>query len=165
LDDYIRFSLHVYWKSPSARTRFRTGWLLPPVVFLGVAAILQASYSLTVLSACVAVGGVAHLLFHPLLFWHRVEAATRRTAEELGSRGIVGRITLILTEESLTEVTEAARSEAKWGTMAGVEEVGDCTYIYVTPLLGAVIPRSGFDREEDYLAVRDFAFRKLGHPG
>lgn len=161
LDDYVRYGLHVFWKAPSARSRFRMNWFVLPILSFVAAAILELEYSLTFLSVCLVGGGVGHLLFYPHLFWVSVERAVRRQAEELGAKGIVGRITLLLPEETLTEVTEVGRTEARCENMKGVEVVGACTFVYVTPLLRAILPRHGFDREGDYEAARDFADRKV----
>lgn len=89
------------------------------------------------------------------------ERSIRRYFREQGTRGVVGRITLVLTDEKLTYRTETVESVARWGDMKGVEVVGECTYIWVSGLQAAIIPRHGFEREEDYVAVRDFALAKL----
>lgn len=78
-----------------------------------------------------------------------------------GLYGPVGTITLIISEESLVEIAETARTEVKWTDMERVEEVGDATYILINPESFAIWPRVGFDRDEDYDAARDFAFRKV----
>jgi hypothetical protein len=83
----------------------------------------------------------------------------------MGAHGLIGRITLVLTDESLTEQTETVRSEVRWQDMNRVEVVGDITYIFLTGMSMAIIPRHGFERDEDYMAVRDFAIAKLGKSG
>jgi hypothetical protein len=70
---------------------------------------------------------------------------------------VTGPIRLILSEESLVEITELTRTEARWRDMDGIEEVGDYTFIMVTGMTAAILPRRGFEREDDYLSVRDFA--------
>ena len=45
--------------------------------------------------------------------------------------------------------------------MVGVEVVGDCTYIQITQLSVAIIPKHGFEREEEYFEARDFAVARL----
>ena len=80
------------------------------------------------------------------------------------ARGVIGRITLVLTEESMIERTETVVSASRWQDMKGAELVGDCVYVYVTGLSAAIIPRHGFEREEDYDAVKEFVMRKLGRP-
>jgi YcxB-like protein len=165
VDDYVAFALHAYWKSSSMRTRFWAAWVVIPICCFVVATYLELSYSQTIAAVCVGGFGVVYSVFYPPIFWHRVSDATRKYAEEMGPTGTIGRITLILTDETLTEVTEAARSEARWRDMKGMEVVGDCTYIYITGLLAAIIPRHGFEPDEDYFAVRDFALAKLAPPG
>ena len=86
----------------------------------------------------------------------------RIQAKQFGVRGVVGAITLILTDESLTEITETTRSEIKWKDMERVDEVGNHTFIMVNPLLAAIVPRHGFANEQDYVKVRDFVKARVG---
>jgi hypothetical protein len=113
------------------------------------------------LAALLFVGGAVYAIVYP--FVHRVwiASAVRAYTQDLGSRGIIGRITLVLEEDTLTERTELVQTVARWRDMKGVEVVGDCTYIYVTGMLAAIIPRHGFERPEDYEAVREFAVAKV----
>ena len=77
-------------------------------------------------------------------------------------RGMIGRIRLILTDDTLTEITASTRTEARWRDMLRVEETGQTTYIYVTGMSVAMVPKHGFADEEDYYSVRDFARSHVG---
>jgi hypothetical protein len=162
LDDYVAFNLHTLKRSPSMKWRFGIGWVLLPLGCWMAAA--QSASSNPELAVVLATGGLVYAIAYPFVYRAWVGRAIRAYAQDLGDRGVIGRITLVLTEESLTERTEAVQSVARWRDMKGVAVVGDCTYIYVTGLLTAIIPRHGFEREEDYEAVREFAVAKLGKP-
>jgi hypothetical protein len=162
LDDYVALSLHVMKRSPSMRSRFWLGWTLLTLAFLIGAAFLVTINPVG--AAVLSVLAVAYAISYPFVHRAWVASAVRAYAEDLGTRGVIGRITLILTDETLTERTASVESVARWRDMVGVEVVGDCTYIYVTGLLAAIIPRHGFEREEDYEAVRDFVLAKLRKP-
>jgi hypothetical protein len=163
LDDYVAFSLHTFKRSPSMKRRFVAAWVLVPLAFLLLAAMVWGSDRFVAFS--LAAGGVGAAILHPFLYRKNLERAVRAYAQDLGARGVIGRITLVLTDESLTERTETTQSVARWQDMKGVEVVGDCTYIWVTGITAAIIPRHCFEREEDYEAVREFAVAKLGKPG
>jgi hypothetical protein len=79
----------------------------------------------------------------------------------LGTRGTLGRITLILTAESLVEITETTRTEVRWKDIAGVDEVGEYTFIFITGLSAVTLPRHGCDTDDDYRAARDFALAQV----
>jgi hypothetical protein len=159
LDDYVAYSVHMLKRSPSMKWQFAVGWAVLPVGCWLLAAILASRPGPAV--ASLAFAGVAYAVVYPLGYRKWVGASVRAYAQDLGARGVIGRITLVLDEDTLTERTEAVQSIARWRDMKGMEVVGDCTYIYVTGLLAAIIPKHGFERPEDYEAVRDFALARL----
>jgi hypothetical protein len=91
-------------------------------------------------------------------FQHNVRTQVRRK----GSRGIVGDIRLILSEKSMVEITETTRTEVLWRDMVDVVEDGDYTYILVTGISAAILPRHAFDSDDEYDEVRDFAMARFG---
>lgn len=109
------------------------------------------------------------IVMYPVMRWLRPRSPGKReftehyqsVARGMRERGELGRITLALTNQTLTERTTAGASVVRWRDMPGMEVAGDYTFIQVTSELFAIIPRHGFDREEDYAAVRDFALAKL----
>lgn len=72
-----------------------------------------------------------------------------------------GPTSLTLTDDGLTLRSPVAEESARWETMKMVVAKRDYTYIFLTPAKAVLIPRRGFEREEDYAAVRDFALAKL----
>jgi hypothetical protein len=66
------------------------------------------------------------------------------------TKGIVGEIRLILSEDALTEITSITRTEAKWVDVHRIDEGIAHTFIYVTPLAAAILPRRGFPSDEAY---------------
>jgi hypothetical protein len=162
IDDYVTFSLHTLTRSPSMKWRFSISWILLPLGCWIWAALLANDNP--ELAAMLAIGGVAYAIVYPFVHRVYVNRAVRAYAQDLGTRGVIGRITLVFADDTLTERTESVQSVARWRDMKGVEVVGDCTYVYVTGLLATIIPRHGFERAEDYDAVREFAVAKLGKP-
>lgn len=163
LDDFTAFSLYSLRRSPSLVRRLRVGWLGPPVLFAGLAAFRWSGNDperAILFDTLAAVWLVAHPLLTRALVTRSVQAFTR----DHGSRGVLGPTILVLTEDSLTERTETVQSVIRWQDMQGVEIDGDRTYVYVTGLSGAIISRQGFERPEEYDAVQEFVFSKLGKP-
>ena len=160
IDDYVAYSMHALKRSPSMKWRLALGWVLIPLgCWVGAALLASGDPAL---AAGLAAGGAACAVIAPPVQRASIASAVRAYAHDLGTRGVIGRITLVLEDDTLTERTESVQSVARWRDMQGVEVVGDCTYIHVTGLLAAIVPRRGFERPEDYEAVRDFAVAKLG---
>jgi hypothetical protein len=162
LDDYVKFSMHTLMRSPSMKWRLALGWILLPVGSWMWAALIAKTYPTEALM--LASGGALFFVVYPFFQRAWIRSSVRAYAKDLGARGVIGHITLLLEDDTLTESTDSVRSTARWKDMKGIKEVGDCTYIYVTGLLTAIIPRHGFDRVEDYEAVKEFAFAKLTPP-
>ena len=162
LDDYVAFSMHMLKRSPTMRWRVGLSWTVIPVA-CWISALLLVS-TVPAAAATLAFGGLAYAGMYPLIQHAWVTSTIRAYAKDVGVRGVIGRTTLVLADDTLTERAEAVQSVARWQDMKGVEVVGDCTYIYVTGLLAAIVPRQGFERDEDYEAVRDFALAKLARP-
>ena len=172
VDDYVTWAEHEWRK-----VRPRWSWLdyvlgrFVPALFLPV---LVAVVSGTSGGQPLLIGGAAvvscFMIVSPLvnwwLTWRRARDEfsdnLRAKKRSLEGRGEIGRLRLVLTDQTLTEWTSEGASVAYWRDMHGVEVAGDYTFVYVTPNSVAIIPRHGFDRDEDYAAVRDFAVAKLG---
>lgn len=162
IDDYVAYNMHALKRSPSMKWRLALGWVLVPLgCWIGAALMVSGDPAI---AAALAISGVAYAVTGPFVQRAWIASAVRAYARDLGASGVIGRITLVLDDDTLTERTESVQSVARWRDMKGVEVVGDCTYIYVTGLLAAIVPRHGFERPEDYEAVRDFAVAKLGRP-
>ncbi len=108
--------------------------------------------------------GIAWLIVFPPRYWKWFRNDTRREARQSSVNGMLGRVTLNLTDETMTAVYALGTHSAKWRNMMGVDEVGGCLYIYTGLTATAIVPRHGFDLEADYFAVRDFVMHKLRPP-
>ncbi len=158
LEDYVAFCRHHYRHSRTARVRRLVGWLLPPL-----ACLLYAASSLprdgwnSPLVLWLLAGAVAWLAVHPFIHNHLMDSYVRSYASEGGTRGVFGDIRLILSEEALVMVTETIRTEASWGDVHRIDDQGDYTFIYVTPLAAQILPRRGFESEQEYKQVKEYA--------
>ena len=163
VDEYVAFCLHAHRRSGVGRGSYFVAWVAAPIFcVIGASWLLMLNQEVAAMAAVLLVViGCVFAAVYPFVYRAQVERSVRAYAEKVGTHGITGPITLILSEESLTEITATTRSEVKWANMQGIEEVGDRTYIYITGASAAVLPRFGFEADEDYEAVRDFAMRKL----
>lgn len=153
-DDYIECDMHILKK------QLRRPWGILPIgcmMWIGIPAYFFPIVTIS-LGVCVVVSIWIWLRIIRKRFTQVIQAL------EFGAEGLIERITLFLTDETLTERTVVADSVARWEDMIGMKVVGDCTYIYVTEELTAIIPRHGFVHQDDYEAVRDFALKKLSRP-
>jgi YcxB-like protein len=156
LDDYVAYAWHMWRKSKAVRGAYLSGWLFFPALGLLGAAAFFVLGSRVGAGVCVG-AAVLYAAIYPAYYRRWTTGYLRAYAKDFGVRGVFGPIRLILSEESLVEITELTRSEARWPEMYGIEEVGDCTFILVTGMSAAILPRHGFEREDDYFTVRDFA--------
>ncbi len=162
LDDYVAFCMHMYRKSKAARGSFLLAWLILPAACLATAVAVvygdgpigQAAYWAGIAAIWVAV--------YPWFHRRLVARHVRNFAKGLGVRGVIGPIRLILTDTSVVEITELTRTEARWQDLAGIDVLDDYTFVLITGMSAAIIPRHGFEREADYDRVRDFALARLG---
>ena len=162
LDEYIEFAVYAYRKSGVGRASYLLVWLIVPVLCTGVALGLWQSFdSAKPIAIGLALAAGVFLIIYPFLYRATIKRNLRAYAEQAGTHGVTGPVTLVLSEDSLTEITETGRSEVKWADMAGIEVVGERTYIYASGTSASVLPRSGFATAVEYEAVRDFALRKL----
>src|SRR4051812_29962353 len=104
LDDYVAFSVHAFKRSPSMRLRLALAWAVVPLVCWLAAALISGRDAK--LAMLVAAGGVVYAVIYPLIQNASLGASVRAYARDLDARGVIGRITLVLEEETLTEITE-----------------------------------------------------------
>ncbi|MBP3956903.1 YcxB family protein [Gemmata sp. G18] len=159
LDDYVALCMHLTKQSSFMKRQVSLLWLLLPLGLLISAALLASSSPVG--AAILIVVGVTYAVIFPGIRRANLSSGFRTFAQELGTRGVISRITLVLTEDTLTERTDSVVSVVHWQDMKGVKEVGESLYIYVTGMSFAIIPRHGFEREKDYEAAREFVLSKL----
>jgi hypothetical protein len=162
LDEYVEFNLYAYRRSGADRRVRLLMWvILPLVITVSAVAVMMSEEADAVGTTIRTMVLFAAAAVYPFVHRAMIRRHVRAYANKLGTQGVTGPVKLILSEESLTEITEAARSEYRWADMKEIAEVSDRTYIFVTGLSAAILPRSGFENDKDYEAVRDFAMRKL----
>ena len=162
LEDYVAFNRHVARKSTVLRVVILLGWFVIPAVAVAAAVALVWIENLWPVALVVAAFGLLYAIIYPLTYWLWFDVLIRAYAKGAGTRGVIGRITLVFTEETMVEITETTRSEVRWRDIKGVEVAGDYTFIFVTGLSAAILPRKGFDCDEDYDAVCEFALNRTG---
>lgn len=161
LDDYVAFNRRMYRKSKVSRQLYLLNWLALPLLCLAGVPPLAATDGMGIVAVCLIVFGLLYAALFPAIHLLWFDACVRSYAKNLGVRGVVGPIRLILSDESMVEDTGVGRTEVKWRDMAGIDEIGDYTFILITGLSAAIVPRHGFDNEDDYLKVRDFARARI----
>jgi hypothetical protein len=164
-EDYVALALWHAKRTPNTYRRMNVGcWVGIPVTCAVAAALLIAVAGgwWAVLGVFLAFMGLVYAVVHPLRYWVGVERAIRARFSQLGTVGDTGRITLILTDESMVMITEDGRSETRWASMRRVVVDGDYTFVFVTDLSVAVFSRDGFVWGEDYEQARDFIVARVG---
>jgi hypothetical protein len=161
VEDFVFFSRYCAKKSATLWAMFLFGWLAVPIIAVGAAVGVAMIDGLWPISIVIVISGLLFALIYPPIYRAWYDRTIRAYVREKGTRGMIGPITLILSDDRLVEITETTRSEVRWEDMKGIDVVDDYTFIFVTGLTAAIIPRHGFEFGEDYEAVRDFARSKL----
>ncbi len=167
IEDYVALCRFLQKRSTIVRAKEMIGWLLvPTLIAIGAIVILSAdgfTADGTIYVGVLAATLVAiSLVLFPFVFGWVNFVWISRYVKELGMRGDIGPITLILTDAPLVEITETTRSEVKWKDIHSIHESGDYTFIMVTGMSAAILPRHGFALDGDYFMVRDFAKARIG---
>jgi hypothetical protein len=84
-----------------------------------------------------------------------------RFFDRVGEGSMFGPAVLFLGDQTLTEVTPAARREFRWDRMWRVWDTPDHIFIMVNPLAGLIVPRHSIDPAGAFDAVRDCARAKV----
>ncbi|MDZ4685408.1 MAG: YcxB family protein [Planctomycetaceae bacterium] len=156
LEDFVAYNLYLYRKAQLVRKPFIVV-LSGLFAFVGILGLIAAKNWAWRAYAVVALLFAFYPLIHPYWLAHQIRALVKKR----GVEGLLGPTRLILTEESLMEITEAGKTERWWHNMSGIEEVGDRTFISITGLSAVILPKHGFEREEDYQRARDFALSRF----
>jgi len=160
VEDYVNYALSNFRRSPTMRMQRLLGWVGLSVILFGAAVLVALNVS-WVLGIPIALIGLVQVFGYPAYYrwWYR--QTVRSQATDLGTQGVIGRITLTLTDDTLTERTTTTVSVARWDEMKGVVVEANYTFIMVSGLLAAIVPRLAFESDEAYAAVRDFAAARL----
>lgn len=160
LSDLVECSMQYLKRSPVARRQFAVAMTIIPVAWIALAGLVFACVHWVVACSVVAIG-VLHTTLYPVIHRRDAERRIRQHLKSMGTRGVTGPITLTLTADRLTYRTETTTTTVRWRDMEGVRDLGDSTYIVVSGMQAAIIPRRGFERGDEYDAVRDLALAVL----
>jgi hypothetical protein len=109
----------------------------------------------------IAIVGIIYAVIFPWYYWNWIEGVIRRGIKQLGTHGTVGQISLIFDDEKLTELTESTKSESKWDSVEKIITLEEVVYIFITGITIAIIPKRGFEREEEYNVAKEYTIKKL----
>jgi hypothetical protein len=160
MKDYLAFNRHIVRRSAVLWRLVVFEWIALTVVlgYGATALAINGDVWLALISAALCLLSAA---FFPSLLWTFLNWLNWANARRTGTRGVIGRITLVLNQETLLEITETTRTEARWKDIKGAEIDGDYTFIYVTGLSAAILPRHGFSSDKEYQAVQEFALARM----
>jgi hypothetical protein len=162
-EDYAVYCMHCNAKSKTSFHYYMVNWLLWPI-----AALVVAGYGhyfgewRAITIATIILAAAVMLVFYPLYYRLYLKGYIQTQMKELGGKGIIGTITLIANEDTLTEITETTRSEVRWKDIHRLDEVGDYTFIFVTPLNAAILPKHAFSSPSQYQEITSYARERLG---
>jgi hypothetical protein len=102
--------------------------------------ILTHEFSLTGLIVY-AIISLLWVLFVPKWYKKRVLARVRKQIEDGDNSGILGKQTLIFTDDGITQITNEAKYETKWSGIKKLVEIKDYYFLYNTAVSAIIIPK------------------------
>lgn len=158
-DDITAFTLHYLRRSPVHRRQYNRRWIfwiVWAVVIAGGAYLLRPdSPAWAVLGAV----GLTFVALYPVFYRSQLAKETGQYADEstLGDR-----FRLTLTDEGLRKACDDEELFIRWRAMKGAVVAPEHTFILFHKGGVLILPKQGFQRAEDYVAVRDFVVGKVG---
>jgi hypothetical protein len=127
MDDFVAFNRHVFAKSSATWMSYVVGWMSVPLLCLLLAGVLISFADLHWLAIVLVVVGILAAAVYPLVYSYHIDYTVRALATQAGTRGLLGPMRLLLTDDSLAEISEAAKVEVRWESLQNVEVVGERT--------------------------------------
>ena len=158
LDDFVAFGHH-FRKSKKVWASSLLSRLIIPVTVLAAAVVLVVSLDLWLWAAWLLLTGLLFAVRWPAISRNQFDSKLREHGRQ---NGVFGKNTLILSEKSFVEITGTTRTEVHWKDIYGIDEIGDYTFIFVAALEAFILPRHGFESENEYESVRDYALTHCG---
>lgn len=158
-DDLAAYSLYVLRRSPTSRRNFFSGWaswLLMAVLVSAGAYLLNPDSPVWVL---LGAGGLTVVGLFPFVYRSSVRNSLSRHAGELACDE---KLTLTLTDEGLRKTTEDEELFIRWRAVKELAVQPEHAYLLMHKGGVVILPQRGFERAEDYAAVRDLVLSKVG---
>jgi hypothetical protein len=159
--DYVAFNRYFLNRNTKLRTLLVMSTVGAALLVAALLVFTSPVHDRSITLVRVGVSVVIALASCPLWAPRILDYVVRLVAQQNGTRGVVGPITLELRDECLVEITETTRSEVRWENIQRMDEWGDYTFIWITGLSAAMVPRHGFEHAADYELLKSFARAKL----
>jgi len=159
IDDYVAFNRFAWRKSRSLRAVYIIGWFFLPILFSIIA--LGTMRQSLVHATIFAVPALLWLAAFPYVYRAQTNRQIRSFATRMGAPRTPVKSRLVPSNESITSIADSVTTTAKWADIKSVELDGDYTFVFLTAVSALIIPRHGFDSEDEYEEVREFALRQV----
>lgn len=140
-EDYWNFNKYVMFKNPKMRISiFSSIFLFILIVFIGIF-IYTDSLIYSIVTTILAT----------LIFVIITQKSTKRRIINLveNEDGILGEHTIEINKDELKEYTKNNSSSWNWNGIKSIEDNEDYIFIFINNLLGHVIPKRGFNSQEE----------------
>lgn len=157
---YLTFNLYHVKYSKTIRKSLFLQRVLVPIFYLVVAVMLSfvLDVPLVFLVIPFLILGIIWAIFYPHYFYWHIRRSAKKLLREGQNKGVLGKHTMIFTEEGLREVNETGEETVSW---TGIENIGEDAanfYLYNSGLTAFIVPKSGL---RDVTEMRQFLLKNI----
>jgi len=151
-DDLSAFNLYHNRHSPTARRHYLRSWLLPPLIWLLVCAIIvylagrqRGTPLRSFLDLLPLFSGIPlYLLYFPWAYRRKLRKIIAGMVGEGHNRGLFGRHRVTISPEGVNDWSEHSQTSRTWRAVERVAASDDYVYLYVSALTAIIIPARAF---------------------
>ncbi len=149
LDDVVAFNRYSIQHSPGFRRNY---WIvmggIPAMALIVALANSRSWHSLSFWFLLVAPAIVLMSIF-PFWYKHEIDHTMKKIMRTGKNRGILGKHTILISEDGLVETTEVNESRWAWTGIERVEQIEHYIFIFVSSTSAHTIPKRAFASTEE----------------
>lgn len=157
---YLEFNVYHAKNSKTVMKSLTIQRVALPLIYLLMAVVLSFLLDMPFLFLFIPflVIGILWAIFYPAYFYRHVRRTAKKMVREGKSDGMLGRRTMIFTEEGLREISSTGEKTQSW---SGIEKVGEDDsnfYLFNSAMSAYIVSKQNI---VDVEGVRSFLFSKI----
>ena len=157
---YLEFNLYHAKNSETLKKSVTIQRVLVPIIYLLLSVFLSYVLDMPILFLFIPflIAGVLWAVFYPAYFHRHIRRNAQKLIREGKNEGILGKHTMIFTEEGFREISPTGEQTSSW---AGIENVGEDAshfYLYNSGMSAYIVPKKDL---HDIDGVRNLLHSKI----